>query len=327
MSAPTGEPDLADLDGRLAAAAARLREIELTDQRLAEVSRKLAVAADRAARLAARRDEDQRGVEQLEGVSLTRVLAALKGSRGDDLERERAEAAAATYQWREAEAARASLTRDRDALAARVAALPSAQADWAALLAEKEQAVTASTDPRAAELLDNAGRRGALRGELREIDEALLATVAAASALDDVSAKLGSAGSWSTYDTFFGGGTISSAMKHDRLDDAQRSASYAESKLATLRSELADVGADQVVMTLGVTDMTRFVDIWFDNIFTDWMVGDRITKAVESTHRARDAVTKIQERLGDRRRQVEMAVADLERRRVELLAPAGRAQP
>jgi hypothetical protein len=43
-------------------------------------------------------------------------------------------------------------------------------------------------------------------------------TLGAREALDDVAERLGKASSWSTYDTFLGGGAISSAMKHDRLD-------------------------------------------------------------------------------------------------------------
>jgi hypothetical protein len=46
-----------------------------------------------------------------------------------------------------------------------------------------------------------------------------------------------------------------------------------------LRTELADVdGMALTAPQLAVDGLTRFVDIWFDNIFTDLAVRDRSSK-------------------------------------------------
>jgi len=68
---------------------------------------------------------------------------------------------------------------------------------------------------------------------------------------------------------------ISSSFKHDRLDQAARPAAYADRCLAVLRTELADVGIVRPVGRIGVDGGTRFLDVWFDNIFTDLAVRDR----------------------------------------------------
>lgn len=73
---------------------------------------------------------------------------------------------------------------------------------------------------------------GTLTGELHEIDEALQVAHEAEEALAQVQNKLGSASNWSNYDTFFGGGTVSSWIKHSRLDEAAEEAAHTDNRLA-----------------------------------------------------------------------------------------------
>jgi len=168
-----------------------------------------------------------------------------------------------------------------------------------------------------------AEQRGRLEAENREIDEALRAATDAVQALWVATERLGSAGNWSTYDTWLGGGVIGSMVKHDRLDQAQQAASYAESRLAVLRSELADVGVGpEVAPSLSLDRTTRFVDIWFDNIVTDLAVGSRITKAKETVSSAGRAVNSVAQRLHDRRAALTTELDALDARREALLTEA-----
>jgi hypothetical protein len=131
---------------------------------------------------------------------------------------------------------------------------------------------------------------------------------------------LGSAGNWSTYDTWFGGGTISSYVKHDRLDKAYVAARMADESLAALRRELADAGgAGAVVPSLDIDGLTRFIDVWFDDIFTDISVSSRISDAKESTRSAQHGVAAAELSLRDRREALLARADDLNRRRADLL--------
>jgi hypothetical protein len=70
---------------------------------------------------------------------------------------------------------------------------------------------------------------GRLEAENREIDEALRAATDAVQALWVATERLGSAGYWSTYETWLGGGVIGSMVKHDRdALDARREALLTE---------------------------------------------------------------------------------------------------
>lgn len=312
--------DLGELDAQIAFAADDLQERESLTHRIAELDVTLAGHGARVSELNARMHQEERDVERLEGLTIDSVLARLKGSLADDLERQQAERDAVRYQLAEVQAQLHLVLRERerdeDRLAGHVGA---AQGLEEALLA-KETFLRDSGDPRAAELLALAEQRGRLVAETREIDEAISAAHDAVQALWVATERLGSAGSWSTYDTWLGGGVIGSLVKHDRLDQAQRAASYAESRLAVLRSDLADVGVGkEVAPELSLDRTMRFVDIWFDNMVTDLAVGHRISRAKATVTSAGLAVNSVAQRLHDRRANVVTRLDDLDARREALL--------
>jgi hypothetical protein len=309
-----------DIEQRLAAAAAALREYEMTvrrgedlESRIAEMSTELAALRDHQA-------GEQKDVERLEGLSLTRLLTALRGTRDDALARERAEADTARYRVAEVEARVDAVRREHAAVRARLSQLATVQSSYAAVLGEKERHLADSGSARGVRLLELADERGRLNGELHELSEALQAAQTAQAALSRVREKLGSASGWSTYDTFFGGGAISSAVKHSRLDEAAHAAAYADRCLAVLRTELADVqGVALSAPQVTVDGLTRFVDVWFDNIFTDLAVRDRIKKAQYNVANSLQLVSQVHGRLRQRDSQARARLAAIESERHDLL--------
>jgi hypothetical protein len=272
-----------DIDQRLAAAAESLREYEVIWLRICDLEARIEQVSEQLVDLRLRRLDEQEDVERLERLSLTSVLAALRGARGDQLARERAEADEARYRLAEAEERRSALRRSLMDAKIRLSRVATARTTYAALLAEKERHLSESGDPRGARLLELAAERGRLTGEVRELDEALRAAESARAALSRVGDMLRNASAWSTYDTFLGGGVISSAIKHSRLDEAARAAAYADQRLAVLRTELADVpGTGTTGPQLAVDGLTRFADVWLDNIFTDLAVRSRIKRAQDN---------------------------------------------
>lgn len=264
---------------------------------------------------------EQRDVERLESLSLTRVVAGLRGAgrREDRLARERAEADAARFRVAEAEQRLAAIAGELARAEARWSELAGAPAGFAAALNDKEAWVRAAGGPLADQLMRVAQERGRLEAELRELAEAVQAAGQAARALEAVAEKLGSADSWSAYDTFFGGGVISSSFKHDRLDQAARLAAYADRCLAVLRTELADVGIVRPVGRIEVGAGTRFLDVWFDNLFTDLAVRDHIKRAQANVADTRGRVADVQRQLASRTEAARQRRAALDRARQDLL--------
>ncbi len=290
-----------DIERRLASAAEALREHEVIGRRSVELRRRADELIDHLVDLRARHASEQADVDRLEGLSLTRVLVSLRGARDDRLARERAEAYGGPLPGRRRGVRLAALRREQAAAHARLDDL----ADAPLLLcrdARREGTVSRGfCRPRRERLLALADERGRLTGELHEIAEAVQAARAAADDLALVRDGLRGASGWSTYDTFFGGGVLSSAMKHSRLDATAFAAARADRSLAVLRTELADLpNVVPTAPTLAVGNLTRFVDVWFDNIFTDLAVRGRIKQAEENVFRCLRMVDDVRTRLEQR---------------------------
>jgi hypothetical protein len=263
--------------------------------------------------------EEERDVARLEG-GLSAVLARMLGSREERMERERAEAVVARERVDGHRARLAQLEADVAAAAAELAVLDPASREYAQLLAEKEQQLIRSGDPRARELADLGAALDRLSADVRECEEAYQAGQGAHEALDVVLRFLNSARNASTFDVF-GGGLLADAYEHDKLTSADKAAWHAQRALDVFARELADTGiAAQPVMPK--VDTRWFVDAFFDNIISDVLKHQRIEKT-------RAEVTKLVQWVRDtgaylkaRHAQLLAERAQLLTTREELLRPA-----
>lgn len=123
-----------------------------------------------------------------------------------------------------------------------------------------------------------------------EIDEALAAVEDALGCLDAAARDLKSAGNWGWFD-IFGGGFLTSLLKHDKMQAAQHHLAAAQTALARLADELNDVRG---FAGLGpdVGDFLLAADWLFDNAFMDAMVQQRI---IESQDRVAQAIAQCEQ--------------------------------
>jgi chromosome segregation ATPase len=112
--------------------------------------------------------------------------------------------------------------------------------------------------------------------QLVEIDEAKivahLVLGTAQSALD----HLQSAEGWATYDIWARGGVISHMAKYSHIDNAQADFNRLSYQIKDLEKELSDIMIFETTYSVGIDATTRVFDFWFDNIFTDLNVRDKI---------------------------------------------------
>ena len=262
--------------------------------------------------------EESADVARLESFSPTRIWAGLRGSRDADLAREQAEEQAASYAVALADSRLVQATAELDAATAARSGLGDVAARRERALAAKEDLLTASGGSDGAELTTIATELGAHRSQLREVREALAAAETAAARLADADTMLGKARGWSTYDTFFDGGLVGDMMKYDRMDQASALMRQADEALRRLSTELADVGMAGVG-GIDVSTMAQAFDVWFDNIFSDWSVRNRITEAAQRTDAAAQAVRRVRAGLTARQEELSRAVDRLAARREDLL--------
>lgn len=308
----TAMTELADVTGLRAERASLVGRLEAASQEAAVLETRY----DRATRDLASEKAD---VDALERMSMTRIIAGIKGTRGVDLDREQAEARAAEYAAAEALQRLQEAQATAHSLRMRVNALGDLDARWERALAAREEELAASgDDPTARRVGELAAGIAEGEAQAREVDEALSAAHAAVGALQAARAKISSAGNWATYDTFFDGGIFADMAKYNRLDEAAALMRHADAALRHLATELADVGMAGTG-EIGISDMTRTFDVWFDNIFTDWAVRDRINQAGGRIDHVGTQIDRLVPTLVARRDEIAARVAGMRGERESLL--------
>ena len=256
--------------------------VETRRSELAELQRRLQV--------------EQTDVRRLETLSPTKVWAILRGDAADRLAIERAEADAARLAVAGAQARLDSAIADAARVRDERERLRGADRAYSEALAAYEVALRAAGGRDAAELTeiaDQLGVAGARQGEIAEAVDALGATKAA---LDEALAKLDGAGGWSAYDTFFGGGFVADIVKHSNISGATTAFTKVNRALERLSTELADLGAS-TVDGVEISDDLAVFDVLFDNIVSDWMVMDRISRARAGAEELNERLTHLAEHL------------------------------
>ena len=131
----------------------------------------------------------------------------------------------------------------------------------------------------------------------KEIREAIDAGNQALDMTERVLKELGSAEDWGTFDVF-GGGLLSDLQKHSHLDSAQEMIEDLQERLRRFRTELSDVNMEnRAELQVNIQGFLRFADYFFDNIFTDWTVLNRISESKRQVLETRTEILQILEYL------------------------------
>jgi len=185
--------------------------------------------------------------------------------------------------------------------------------EWADFLKQKETWIRRYDSVANNTLQKIADERVTLGSMAREIEEARDAGSKASRALDAALDKLGSAEGMSIWDTFLGGGLIVSALKYSEIDSSDDYIHRAQRALRHFETELMDVqnvASDSI--TVNNNDIFTFTDIFFDNIFSDWMVHSRITDAKSKLNTVLQDVRRVLDQLARKRDEVNHALEQLD---------------
>lgn len=261
--------------------------------------------------------QEQADVDKLEGRSLSAFFAGLRGNKEERLYKERQEARAARVKYDMALLERNQVEEDLRCRKAELAELENIPAQREAILTRWAQEVKAMGGPTGKTILDIEERAAYLEGQRREIGEALQAGDAALAAADDILSSLSTAEDWGTMD-IFGGGLLSTMLKHDAIDEAQGKVEGLQLALRRFRTELVDVSIE-AELNFTMDNFTQFADFFFDNIFTDWAVQDEIKKSQDRVRQVKDEIQAVQEQLTQLDSQYRADMRSMDRDMEELL--------
>ena len=262
--------------------------------------------------------QEQEDVEKLEGRSLAIYFFQVVGKLDEKLDQERKEAYAAKVKLDAAERELAGIESDISEIHGQLNEIRVAEAQYKDELERKRATLRASGTTTADQIIEIEQRIAATEAQKREIKEAISAGYSARGTADRILSELNSADGWNTWDMFGGGGIITHMAKHSHLDSAQDLVSELQSKLRRFKTELADI---QITanMQVNVDGFLRFADYFFDGLFADWAVGDKISQSMNSVSSTKSQIGRTLDKLNSMEQAADRNIVSLKQQLDDLI--------
>ncbi|WP_233005421.1 hypothetical protein [Exiguobacterium aurantiacum] len=262
--------------------------------------------------------KEQRDVYDLESFSLVNTWRKLRGTFNEQKTIELEEAARAELKLREHEAMVDELGLERRDLYDTFETYNGIDAEWEAFVKKKEAHL--KQDPEVREALYRLTNQQVETNEvLVEYKEAIGAGNSARTAISKTLKHLDSAKGWSTYDTFFGGGLIATAMKHDAIDASERKMHELQAALERFSRELADVKGVVSGLQIERGSLIQFADYFLDDIFSEWTMHGRINESLDKVNGLDREIAKLIEKMTREVERLERQLEEIEAKRKQLI--------
>lgn len=240
--------------------------------------------------------KEQADVDRLEGHSLAAFFYHVVGKMDDKLDKEKEEAYAATvkYDAKTRELSRAE--EDIRRIEVEMGRLKDCELQYEKLLQTVADQMKASGSDLAVSILKIEENMACIQSKKKEIKEAALAGQKVLETLNGVLSSLDRAAGWGTWD-MLGGGLITDLAKHSHLDEAQKKVEQVQEELRCFKTELADVTTIHVDFQISIDGFLRFADYFFDGLFSDWAVMDKISQSQARVNNTKEQVERVLRRL------------------------------
>ncbi|MYL18404.1 hypothetical protein GLW04_00795 [Halobacillus litoralis] len=270
---------------RLMEAKKDLHTLERLEREHGQLENELQEAREKEGRFARKLEEEKEDVEKLERVSLSHLFVVLTGQKLERMEKEKQEVVEAGVKWREAEKSRKEIEREIKSVEERMQRLSGARTHYRSLYEERKKALVSDGGDRGERLLELSGQRSQIQAERTEIEEAIQAGEDAHKALETASGYLTKAENWGMVD-MFGGGLLSTAVKHSKMDEAEEAVHTAQQHLRKFANEMADIG-EFTHADLRISEGWTIADYFLDGLIVDLFVQDKIQKSHEEVRKIR----------------------------------------
>lgn len=259
-------------------------------------------------------------VEKLQKDTLSVTLLKVIGRYEGRLDKEMQEALAAKLNYDKAADTVIELKNESKEISSRITELENESSLYEEELKNREKVLMNNiNDETAIKYKQLETERKLLAKQLLETKEAARAASKVKNSADEVINQLNSAEDWATYDVFTKGGIFSHMAKYEHIDNAQSEINRLAIQLKELRKELLDVNLFDNLEITNIDSVTRAFDFWFDNIFTDLNIRDKIRNDIEKLMKLCSQVDSIIEELQNVDLNINNKLDDIESRKKDLL--------
>ncbi len=288
--------------------------------RIRELNRQKEELTVRARQLEWIKSKEQSDVDRLEGHSLAAFFYGVIGKMDEKLNKEREEAYAAKVKYDTAAYELMAVSEELEQCQAQLRRLKSCEQRYEEMLKEKSREMKRAAGLPGKEILKLEEQETYLESQKREVQEAIRAGREALDTSESILVSLGSAENWGTWD-LIGGGLMTDMIKHSKLDEAQNQVTTLQETLRRFKTELADIEI-QADLQVGVDGFMRFADVFFDGLFVDWAVMNKISNSKSQVQDTKAQIERVLNHLHSLDREIQAELEGTRQKRKDLIINA-----
>lgn len=245
---------------------------------------------------------EKKDVERLEGKSLVAFYYHAFGKMNEKLEGERREYYAARVKYDAAVRELKAVELDLECTEEDLLDLKDCEQRYVKAMAEKRKAIETSGTEQSRVFLEKEQDLNFLKGQERELEEAIAAGTAALRVANDVVLSLKHMEGLGLIDRL-GSTFLADMAKREVLDDVQKNVEQLQIQLQKFNKELADVKLRDN-LAVGMGKLLKFTDTYFDNLLTVKTPADRVKESIRKVDETRDLILGMLRQLQTRMEEV-----------------------
>jgi len=232
-------------------------------------------------------------LQKLEGNSLKSVFYKVLGSKEQQLEKERQEHLQASMKYEAAKKSLDLLTYERGVLEKKLTDADILKSKIELLKKKRAEEIMASGSLAGQRMLEIVTENDAHHYLQNEIEEAVSVGSRASDMLGQIITNLRRASNWGQWN-MSGRRRTSSYTKHSYIDRARSLSHSGQNILRQFEVELRDVYRQQNYgLNVEIASFSKFTDIFFDNLISDWVIQQKIQNSLSSVVSVRDKVNRL----------------------------------
>ena len=247
-------------------------------------------------RLEEKLNKEFKDVEKFNKISVVNIIGTIFNFREEKLYKEEQEYLEAKLRYEEYRVTVEELKNDLETTKSRIESISNYEERYEELIQEKSELLKGLDLNKRLELeeIEDSINRYVKEGiEIKEaIDEAINCDFTVNSALK----YLNDASGLATWD-ILGGGAVTSIMKHDAVNSAKKEIERLGYAITKLEKELSDINMISISGNFNNIESSYLVDVFFDNIFTDISVSNKIDSSLDSVRNVKNKLDRCKEEL------------------------------
>ena len=254
-----------------------------------------------------RLNKELKDVQKLKSLSFSNLISNILRNKDEKLEKEEREYLEAKLKYDNFKFKVEKLRYDVEENNYRLGHLINIEGKYKDIIREKRELVKKFNLNIRDEIIEIEKEINDLLSNKTEISEALREANNCLMISEETLKSLRSAKNWGIYD-IVGGGMISSAIKHNRIDDAKTYMERLSYSVDRLNKELGDVDTSIFNEGLNISGFSYTFDIFFDNIFSDFSVQGEINDSLYKIEDFRNKVLNLIRKLEEKENSVGLKV-------------------